>query len=112
MESNISFVILLFCIIDYSERLQIIRKLIKKGADVNAAGDKGKFKSIQNHTKNEQQLAVAGFTALMTTSGIDVNIITTLIKNGAKVNATNDVGDSALNIAASNSKNEFQNMEL
>lgn len=38
-------------------------------------------------------------------------IVQILIKNKANLNATNDVGDSALNMAASNSMNDFQNME-
>lgn len=34
------------------------------------------------------------------------------IKNGANINATNDVGDSALNIAISSSEDEFENQKL
>lgn len=38
----------------------------------------------------------------------DVKTTELLIKSGANINATNEVGDSALSIAASNSKKQFR----
>lgn len=47
-ECNNNFLI---CIITHIAFKDIIRKLIEKGADVNAVGDKGKFEFIQSHRK-------------------------------------------------------------
>lgn len=58
-------------------------------------------------------MAFVGSTALMKAAyNMNEELTQILITNGANVNATNDVGDSAMNMAASKSKNEFQSMNV
>lgn len=53
-------------------------------------------------------LPFSGFTPLLRSASIgNEQIARFLIEMGANVNATNDDGDSALNLAAKNSKNQL-----
>lgn len=58
-------------------------------------------------------LVFSGFTPLLIAANIgNEKVVETLIQKGANINATNDDGDSALNLAAKNSKNQLWNTKL
>lgn len=62
---------------------------------------------------NMQKPAFAGFTPLMKSAVIgNEEFARRLVEKRANVNATNDDGDSALNLAAKSSKNHFYNIKL
>lgn len=102
----------LFCLLPTDDK-ESAQQLIQSGADVNAVNLDGKHMNQFKVKKNERTPAFAGFTPLLRSVRFgNAEIIRIFIENGANVNAINDDGESALNLAAKNSKNYVQNMEL
>lgn len=73
----------------YTENDTLAQLLIERGADVNAVSRWG-YTSLQRSVNLGNE-----------------NLVQILLENGANVNATNDYDDSALIIAALNSKHYF-----
>lgn len=81
----------------------------------DAVGDKGTYKMNWKRMQWAENLVFAGFTPLMMAANVgNVFFVKLLLRQGylSNVNATNDDGDSALNLAAESGEYQFGKMKL